>query len=66
MLKIMTELEFLKDLKKSYQERLKDLSDIISKMKDITTKDALVNNHKNGMIEINHVNERIKQLENSI
>ncbi len=58
----MTEKEFLEDLKKSYQARLKEISDILANMKDTVTKQALSNNHKNALEDLSKINERLKNL----
>ena len=59
----MTEKEFLEDLKKSIQERLKELSNILKRMSDSETKTALTENHKKSLEERRKVNERIQELE---
>ena len=58
------EKEALEDLKRSIQERLKDLSEKLSKESDPTTKDALTNNHRKAMEELNEVNEKLRKLKN--
>jgi len=56
--------EALEDLKRSIQERLKDLSEKLSKETDTTTKDALANNHRKAMEELNEVNEKLRNQKN--
>jgi hypothetical protein len=58
----MSELDFLLDLKDSIHERLYDLSSILNRINDTTTKAALGNNHTQGMQELDKVNERIRQI----
>jgi hypothetical protein len=60
----MTELEFLEDLKTSCKERLKEISDILSNMQDTATKEALSDNHKKGMEDLNKINARIREIKN--
>lgn len=58
----MAELDFLLDLKASIIDRLFDLTNILNRVTDTTTKEALVNNHTQGLHELNKVNERIKKI----
>lgn len=58
----MTEKEQLEIEKMSKLDRLKELSEKLNQTTDMVTKNALTENHRNTLLWLEKVNQRLKEL----